>query len=200
MRTSTLIRWGGLAALLAGAIGIVGEIALFVTTGGLPRSEAGVTTAWSAFTALMALSTALATLGLVAIYARQVGTMGRFGAVAFVLAMIGTLMAFAHQWTGTFVVPVLAEESPDLLDAITTDTTTILAGGVFLSMILLPLGWFLFGLSSLRAKVLPATANWLVLAGALLMLILSLAEFDLDKLVFNLGLGWMGWWLWSEQK
>ena len=88
----------------------------------------------------------------------------------------------------------------DLLDAITTDTTTILAGGAFLSMILLPLGWFLLGLSSLRAKVLPAISNWLVLAGALLMLILSLAEFDLDKLVFNIGLGWMGWWLWSERR
>jgi hypothetical protein len=200
MRTSTLIRCGGLSALLAGAIGFVGEIALFITTGGLPYSEAAVTTAWAAFTAVMALSTALAMLGLVAIYARQAQVMGKFGAVAFVLAVIGTLMAFGHQWTGTFVVPVLAEQTPDFLDAVTADTTTILAGGVFLSMFLMALGWFLLGLASLKARVFPAIPNWLVLVGAFLVLGLSLAEFDLDKLVFNVGLAWMGWWLWSEQK
>jgi hypothetical protein len=200
MKINTLIRWGGLSALLSGVIGIIGDIAHFITVGGLPLSDAAVTTEFRAFVAIMALSTALALLGLIAIYARQIQVMGKFGAVAFVLALVGTMMIFGHQWASTFIVPVLAEETPGFLNAVTADTTTILAGGVFLSIFLMAVGWFLFGLASLKARILPTISIWLVLVGAFLMLVLDLVQFDLDKLVFNLGLGWMGWWLWSEQK
>jgi hypothetical protein len=148
----------------------------------------------------MALSTALNLLGLIAIYTRQIHTMGAFGAVAFILASIGTMMMFGHQWASTFVVPLLAERTPDLLDAITTDTTTILAGGVFLSILMVAVGWFLFGLASLKAKIFPVISVWLILIGALLILVLDLAQFDLDKVVFYVGLVWMGWWLLSEHK
>jgi hypothetical protein len=199
MQTNTLIRLGGLSALLSGAVGIAGEIALFITVGGLSYSDAAVTTEWLVLTAIMAFSSMLGLLGLIALFTRQSQDMGKFGVAAFVLASIGSMMIIGHQWTGTFVAPVLAEGTPDFLNAITADSTTILAGGVFLSVFLMAVGWFLFGLASMRAKVLPTGSIWLVMIGAFLILSLSLMYFDLDKIVYNLGLIWMGWWLWSEK-
>ncbi len=199
MSTQNLIRWGGLSALFGGIIGIASEVALFITTGNLSFSDTAISSAWLVFVAFAALSTILSMLGLVALFSRQFQSDGKFGAAAFILAFIGTMMVFGHQWTGLFVVPVLAEGTPDFLDAIIADTTTILAGGVFLSVFLMAVGWVLFGFASLRVKILPQGSIWLVTIGAFLVLILSFMNFDLDKVVFYLGLAWMGWWLWSEK-
>ena len=154
-----------------------------------------MTTEWCAFIVIMDLFTALAMLGLVAIYARQTQVMGNFGLVVFILALFGTMMIFGHQWVGAFVVTVLVEETPTFLDTITADTTMILAAGVFLSIFLMAVGWFLFGLASLQAKILPAGPVWLVMIGALLIFALDLVQLDFDKLVFYLGLAWVGRWL-----
>ena len=171
----------------------------FISMGDLALSDAAMTPEWRAFLIILDLSTALALLGLIAIYTRQFQVMGKFGLVAFLLAFFGTMMIFGHHWGSTFLTPGLAEETPVFLDTITADTTTVLAAGVFLSIFLMAVGWLLFGLASLRAKILPAGSIWLVMIGALLILVLDLLQFDLDKIVFNLGLVWMGWWLWSEK-
>ncbi len=200
MRTKSLIRWGGLSAFVGGVIGIIADIAHFLTVSDLPLSVGALTTEFRTIIVLTILAMIMSLFGLIAIYARQIQGLGRFGDVAFVLAIIGTVMAFGHRWASTYVVPLLAERAPELLDAITTDTTTILAGGVFLSTFLMAVGWFLFGIASLKTKVFPPISVWLVMIGALLVFILELVQFDLDKVVFYLGLSWMGWWLWSEKK
>jgi hypothetical protein len=42
------------------------------------------------------------------------------------------------------------------VDAVLAGTTTVLAGGVLLSFLLMSVGWLLFGTASLRAGILPA--------------------------------------------
>jgi hypothetical protein len=199
MNSQPLIRLGGLSALLSGVFALICEIGFEITVGGLPKSDAGATREWVILIAFICIATMLAVLGLIALFARQAKAIGKIGVVAFTLALTGTMMVFGHQWTGLFVVPVLAEGTPDFLNAITSDTTTLLASGVFLSIFWMAVGWFLFGLISLRARILPTGSVWLVMIGALLMLVLSMVNFGLDKAVFNLGLIWMGWWLWSER-
>lgn len=200
MRTDSLIRWGGFSALLSGTIGIIGEIVLFFTEGDLSYSEKALTPVWFVFIVVLVLAAILSVLGLVALFARQYHSMRKWSVVAFALALAGTMMVLGHQWAGLFVVPLLAERAPELLNTITTDTTSILAGGIVLSVFLMAVGWILFGLASLRARIFPAGSVWMVIIGAVLILVLSLIDFDLEKVIFNLGLAWIGWWLWSEPK
>ena len=77
----------------------------------------------------MMLSTVLAMLGLVALYTRQSHKAGKLGLISFIVATIGTIMNFGHQWSPPFLVPVLAESVPDFLDTVLADTTTVLPGG-----------------------------------------------------------------------
>jgi hypothetical protein len=199
MRTNTLIRWGGLSALLCGAIGIAGQTAFFLTVGDRPFSVAALATQWLVILLIMLLSTALGMLGLAALYARQAQNAGKLGLISFIVATIGTMMDFGHQWSATFVVPVLARGAPDFLDAMLADTTSVLTGGVLLTWLLLSVGWLLFGTASLRAKVLPPGSAWVVMVGAVLFLLLNLGDIPLDGVVFYAGLVWMGLWLWKEQ-
>ena len=104
-----------------------------------------------------------------------------------------------HQYAAAFVLPVLAEGVPEFLDAMLAGTTTILAGGVLLTWLVMTVGWLLFGLASLRARILPAGSAWVVMVGAILFTLLDFADITLNGVVLYAGLVWMGWWLWSER-
>ena len=200
MTTSALIRWGGLSALLCGLVGVAGEVVFFLVLGDQPFSVAAPTAQWLVILIFMMISTTLGLFGLVALYARQAPNAGKLGFASFVMAAIGTIMHFGHQWSSAFVVPVLAGGAPDFLEAILADTTTVLTAGVLLTWFLLALGWLLFGIASLRARVVPPGSAWVVMLGAILSLLLSLSDVSLDGLVLYIGLAWMGFWLWSDQR
>jgi hypothetical protein len=199
MRANVLLRWGGLSALLCGVIGIGGEIGFFFAVGQRPYSVAAPTIQWLVLLLLMLASTILGMLGLTALYARQSQNAGRLGLISFVIAAIGTMMHFGHLWSATFVTPVLAAGAPNFLEAMLADTTTQLAAGVLLTWLLMAAGWLLFGIASLRARVLPNGSAWVVTLGAILSLVLSLIGISLDGVVLYIGLVWMGVWLWSER-
>lgn len=199
MRTTALIRWGGLSAFLCGVLGIGGETAFFFAVGRQQYSVTALTTQWLAILMIAMISTILGILGLTSLYARQSQNAGRLGLISFVVATIGTVMHFGHQWAAAFVLPVLAGGAPDFLDGMVADTTTVLAGGVLLTSLLMAVGWLLFGIASLRAKILPPGSAWVVALGAVLSLFLSLINISLDGVVLYIGLIWMGLWLWSER-
>jgi hypothetical protein len=151
---------------------------------------------------LLALSLAaafLAMMGLVALYARQVQPSGSRGLIGFGLAALGTMMHFGHVWTGLFLIPALAASVPEFLDAIAASPYGVVTAGVLLALVTFAFGWFLFGLASLRAKVVPRGPAALVMVGAALELVLGFLDLPLSALVFAAGLAWMGFWLWSEQ-
>ena len=62
MRTHTLIRWGGLAALLASIISIAIEIALLATIGNQAYGVAAQTSQWSVLYTLRLIATILPSL------------------------------------------------------------------------------------------------------------------------------------------
>ena len=199
MTTNTLVRWGGLAALVSGVVGIALEIALFVIIGDQPMSIAGLTPQWMVLLVIMLVEMMLAMLGLVALYARQNQNAGTLGVVAFVTAVVGSMMLSGYAWAGTFDVPAFAEAAPEFLDAFEASPSGAVFAGVILSFLSFGLGWFLFGLASLRAEVLPRGSSWLVMVGAALGVVLTVLGLPLGGVVFDLGLAWMGLWLWSER-
>lgn len=195
MHTSTLIRWGGLAALVASIISIAIEIALLAVLGNQTYSVAALTTEWSVLYSLRLIATILLMLGLVALFARQNQKMGTFGVVAFVIAAVGTMLVSGFAWALTFTFPAMAEAVPEFIDAFTAAPSA----GVVLTLFLVTVGWLLFGIASLRAKVLPTAATWVVIVGSFLALVLNMMTAPMSWLIFDVGVIWMGWWLWSER-
>ena len=195
MRTHTLIRWGGLAALVASIISIAIEIALLATIGNQAYGVAAQTSQWSVLYTLRLIATILLMLGLVALFARQSQKMGTFGVVAFFVAATGTMLVSGFAWALTFTFPAMAASVPEFLDAHAAAPSI----GLVLTLFLVTVGWLLFGIVCLRAKVLPAGSSWLLIAGSFLALVLNMMKAPMSWLIFDVGVIWMGWWIWKER-
>jgi hypothetical protein len=127
MKSSDLIRWSGLAAVIAGALFmIINLIVLLILSFGLGSLEILVRSAISP------VAGTLLALGLVGLYARQSEATGVPGLASFLVAFVGT----------------------------------VLAQGFVLAGLLADLGWALFGVASLQARVYPRAASILLIVGA----------------------------------
>jgi len=196
MRTNTLTHWGGLSALLAGILSIALEIVFVATLRNQAFSSAALTSTWSVLYAIRLIMIILLMLGLIALFTRQSQKIRTFGVVAFVITSIGTMLIFGFAWVLLFTFPVMAEGVPSFLDSMAAEPGI----GLVITLFLATIGWFLFGLASLRAKILPTGSAWLVMVGALLALVLNTMQFPFSWAIFDIGVIWMGWWLWFDQK
>jgi hypothetical protein len=194
MSSSNLIRWSGLAALVGGALFIVFDIVEFLLIGNLPYAEAATSSSWMFIEVGFILAAVLIGLGLVGLYARQIQETGSLGLIAFVVTFAGAMMAVGIIWSEAFFGGWLANAAPQLLEAEPSGT---LGTGIVFSYFLFALGWLLFGLASLRARVHPLGATWLMIVGALLFIIISMLEVPFESIVLGAALAWMGYAQWS---
>jgi hypothetical protein len=194
MSSSNLMRWSGLAASLGGALFVILAIAEFLVVGNQPHSAAAATGGWIIVQGSYILAAVLTSLGLVGLYLCQAGQMGGLGLLAFLVAFSGGTMAAGAVWSEAFFGVWLAQTAPGLLDA---DPAGIVIAGVLVSYLLFALGWFLFGLVSLRARVLPRGAAILMMVGALLFLVIGILELPFAGMVYGAAVAWMGYALWS---
>jgi hypothetical protein len=130
------------------------------------------------------------------LYGRQVEESGSLGLVAFVIASFGLVMNAGFLWGGAFIVPALTSAAPEFLDQVATAPPTSVAVGFISTFVVFALGWLLFAVASLRARVLPAIPVWLLGLGAILGLVSRLAGFGIPGVLFGLSMAWLGWWLW----
>jgi hypothetical protein len=195
MSSSNLMRWGGLAALVGGALLVVVNILESLFFGSQLDIAAVTSSTWIILEVAFLVAEILIILGLVVLYARQSEQVGTLGLIAFLVALTGTVLVAGIDWSAAFFAPWLAGIAPPgLLDAEPTGT---FVAGIFLSLVLTALGWLLFGVASLQAGVLPRGAAVLLMVGAVLMLVMSILEIPFDVVVFGVALSWMGYALWS---
>jgi hypothetical protein len=204
MSTKNLSRWSGIACILAGLL--LALATLIHPSRETPEiileQEVRLVAAHWLFT----FSCGFLLLGLPGLYAAQSERAGRLGLVSFLMLFFGTLF-FAVSNNYGFIAPVLAAEAPAMLDAINAyppvvALTALLAVGFFL-------GFILFGIATLRARVLPRQAGILMIrgsplnrVGAVLGLLVSEALWIvaiLGALVLGLGLASAGYSLWSSK-
>jgi hypothetical protein len=95
-------------------------------------------------------------LALIALHARQAREAGGFGTFAFSAAVVGTMTMAGDMWFDGFASPWLAEVAPQVFS--TLRPTPILELGALLSYGLMAIGWALYGLATLRARVFPMLA------------------------------------------
>jgi hypothetical protein len=195
MSSSNLIRWSGLAALIGGVLFVILDVVDFISFGNQPFTAVATTGAWMIVQGAYIVTAMLIALGLVGLYAYQAQQTGTLGLVAFVIAFIGGMMATGSTWSEAFFGPWLSKAAPELMEA---NPAGPVITGVILSYLLFALGWFLFGLVSLRAKVLPGGAAVLLMIGAVLFLVLGFLEFPFASVVFGAAIAWLGFALWSS--
>ena len=153
MSESALSRHAGPIVLVVGAYLAVSHLALaFVFMSFSDPAEMladpifrGLSLAYAAAFSGLAIAACAA-------YDKQAREAGRFGLVALCAAIIGTVNLGANMWFEGFAAPWLAGEVPQIL---TAEKTLFWQVGYYSSYLLFAIGWVLFGLASLRARVFP---------------------------------------------
>jgi hypothetical protein len=159
-----LVSWGARAALASPFVAVFG-VAVGASIYSDDVSEVAGSGRFTVATATALIALILLGLALVSLYLQQHDALGPFGTAAFVLALVGTMLAAGGAWDQVFTVPYLANEAPAVLDA---ETSGSLLAGFFVSFALLAAGWALFAIATRRAGVLPRRGSTVLLVGAVL--------------------------------
>ncbi len=176
MSSSNLIRWGGLAAVIAGALFVIVDLTGLLLLGfGQSLSEGGLSSNLLYLRFVTApVAGALLLLGLVGLYLHQSEAAGVPSLVSFLVAFLGTVLAQS-----------------------------------FVQLVLLAsLGWALFGVSCLRARVYPRVgAILLVISAVLTGVIRPLASsgsgtvlaYLIADILLNVSIAWLGFSLFTRR-
>jgi hypothetical protein len=203
---STLIRWSGLAAVLAGII----------FAGIQPIHPADVvasvsTTTWHIITSLKWVMCLLFLVGITGIYARQVKEAGWLGLAGFILLIFTWWLQAAFVFAEAFLAPPLASRAPAFVDAlvgISYGHTHGIDLGVMPAFyaamgITYMLGGLVFGIATFRAAILPRWAAGLLAVTATLTPLAALLPHQQQRYAavpMGVALACLGYTLWSEQR
>jgi hypothetical protein len=201
MSITKLIRWNGLASILAGVLYALGAILHPVG-----EDLASVNSpSWVTSHLVYWVSATLMLYSLVGLYARQADKAGWLGLVGFLLALIGTAFVGTIFFISSTILPLVAAGSPAIFDQVMTPP----AFAVPVLVVGFILGYILFGVATMRAGVFPRWSGPLLVLGVSLFMISEMPLFDLTlshliatfgDVIFGIGLAWMGYALWSEKR
>jgi hypothetical protein len=137
----------------------------------------------------------LFTLALSGIYFRQVEQAGYLGLVGFILSTLSLFIAII--WTGyaSLAFPVLQAQFPDAVRPVLQGPMGIAS---MINMYLSFLGNLVFFIATLRAKVFPRPATWIILAG--LLLSWAMLPYNLAAIIMAFGIAWYGYAMWKEER
>jgi hypothetical protein len=199
--SSRLFSWCGVALIAAAVLMVVATLLhpSRETATTIVASEPRLVAAHVAYT----VAWLLVLLGLAGLYAAQRGQMGPLGLVGFLTAFAGTYLIAVTGNFG-FLAPVLAKQSPAVLDSINQYVPVVIING--LAAILFMIGYVLFGVAMIRTAALPRWSGVLVALGAPAHLLgfgiaqlVSTAAWPiaiLGSVSLGAGLAWPGYRLW----
>jgi hypothetical protein len=155
--SKVIVKVGGVAAALAGVL-IVGEEIWGLAVGGVGegQAESAVHSTW----------VLLLVFGLFGLHLHQQHAAGRFGQIASLVALFGTVTLFALALTEVTILPSLPADSP-LVDRPPPAMLVMF----FVSFGAYVVGLLLFGIATWRAGVLPRWAAALLVVGMLFALV-----------------------------
>ena len=189
MTPRSLYRLSGLALVMAALIFVVAEIlafTIFVQYGAEYDLEQIAQTGTFIFQSFLTLLAGTLLLGgMVGLYVRQSEAAGKVGLVGFLFAFLGTALVEGDFYANTFVTPLVAQEAPGFLD---NPLSGFLQVWLPFDFVLLSLSWLLLAAATVRARVYPRAASWLLLVGAFV----GLVPAPLANLLFEIALAWLG--------
>lgn len=126
------------------------------------------------------LAAVMLLLGLVGLYASQARAAGVLGLVGFLLAFLGTVFVAGFDWSGAFLLPNMADEASKIFEATPP--------GFVVTFLLFAVGWLVFGLAMLRARIYPRVVALAIVAGA----VINLVPVAGTEVVFAVAIAWTG--------
>jgi len=205
MSAGTLLRLSGLAAIVAGGLIILSEI-LAMVFGLMNMATMAVTPlspVWIPLNLLQLFGVILLLLALVGFYARQAAVAGGLGLVAFLVAFLGTAMFAGTGWSNAFNPPAVARTNPEVMLQMVPPSP--LGEATLYSAVLFAAGLILFGITVIRAGVLPRIGGWLLVIGGVLSRVMPILHqradiyLPLDSWVTSAALILLGYALWSAR-
>jgi hypothetical protein len=204
---ANLIRWAGLAAMVAGICYVV--VGMFHP----PNILSSVTTTrWAIVHVLACAMCFFGILGMVGLYARQAEKSGWFGLAGFVLLSLWFAFILGFSFVEAFILPSLATAVPKFVEGwlgMFTSSASEMNLGVLPTLWLLTaplyiLGGLLFGIATFRAGILPRwAAGLLAVATTLGPVVAALLPLEYQPKVavpVGIALAWLGYALWSERR
>ena len=197
MKTQTLIRWSGLALLLAGVLYLLSVLHP-------PNTLEGVLApAWVPVHFVISIHHLLLVFGLIGLYAFQMEKAGRLGLIAFLLTGASNAMFPTYALFEATLQPTLAANpaTQSLADPAQAGTFGIV---ILAAVVVQFVGYVLFGIVIIRAGVLPRWPGLLIMVGWTLLVLgaavpaLALA-FTISLVLVGLGLAWCGYEIWSSK-
>src|SRR5689334_19086817 len=159
--SSPLARLAGPLALAAGSLLTIVQLALFAI---LDHSDRIATMAHPLFVPSAIahfLAYCLLLLALVAVYEWQARRAGVLGLIGFIAVFVGSLFMTGDMWFEAFTVPWLG----DVAFEVFAKVGGLLKVGAASTYVLFSIGWVLFGIASLRARVFPVAISVAILVG-----------------------------------
>ena len=188
MSFAGFIRLAGLMAVVSGVLSVIGDLLSLVVD--LENPAVATTVPYALVFGLYLLGTVLLLIGLAGLYMRQLEASGILGVVGFLTAFFGTALLSGAIWYELFITPSLAARAPDLAEA------ELGLAGFILSFLLAAIGWLLFGVATLRARVYPRWAAILLIVGA----VVSFAPIPLSGLILSVAVTWLGFALFTARQ
>ncbi len=188
MAQSALSRLAGPFAISAGGLFIAAQVLLFATLELENRSATVQKPLYAVAQVGYFLGFCMLMLALIAVYEWEADRAGTFGVFAFCTAVIGTMFLAGDLWFDTFAGPWIITAAPDVAN---TPTGSVVAGAL-VSYALFAIGWVLFGLASLRARVFPRLISVAIMVGGAVGFNALLPPFGIPLALAMIALGmWM---------
>jgi hypothetical protein len=119
----------------------------------------------------------------------EANVIGGLGLVGYLIAFLGTLLVAGDWWFETFIVPVLIDRVPEIIEEAPSGLILV---GAFVTTAAFAVGWLIFGFSSYRAGIFPRGASILMMLGGLVG---AVTLIDGSQIPLALAVGWIGLWL-----
>jgi hypothetical protein len=205
---SKLIRWSGLAAMLAGI--------LFIAIQAIHPLDviSSVTTPRWAFVHYLSIAMDIfGLLGVAGLYARQVEKSGWLGLAGYLLFSLFWASSLGFHFIEVFITPLLATNAPKLaeglLGIVNGAPSQVSLGGLPAAYTLsgivgYALGGLVFAIGMFRARILPRWASVLLAVSIVLPFFThSLVPHPYDRIFavpVGLAIAWMGYALFTERR
>lgn len=180
MSDSPLSSLAGPFALIAGGLFAAAHVGLFAVADRTDLLAMLASPTFRFFNIAYALAFWGLMIALVALYVRQAREAGRFGVIGLGAAIVGTMALGSNMWFEAFASPWAVAVAPELL---TAEKAPIWQVGYLSSYLLFAVGWTLFGVACVRARVLPLAVSAAIAVGGLVGFFAAMPPFGVP-------LGW----------